>query len=72
MQATKSCLMVGAKRNCENVFKNISVFCPPRGPKFRKYDVLRKMLVLMLPIFICNYLTVIQYIIGKNPLNGRE
>jgi len=60
-------------KNCENFFKNIVVFCPLTSEKVLKNTIFgEKCLFYSSNVFMCNYLTPMQYTIGKNSLHGRE
>jgi len=63
---TKSCLMVGTQKIVKTFSKILLSSALYRAKKFKKYDFFRKMLVLLLQFFICNYLTAMQYTVGKN------
>src|SRR6218665_2660789 len=54
-------------KNCENLFKNIIVFCPLPRAKVYKNTFFEKSGCFTAPIFfICNYLTAMQYTIGNS------
>jgi len=64
--------MVGTQKIAKIFSKTLLYSALYRGLKLKKYDFLRKVLVLLLQFFICNHLTAMQYTIGKNSLNGKE
>ena len=50
----------------------IRLLSSTRGPKFKNTIFREKCLFYCSNFFICNYLTAMQYTVGKNSLNGRE
>jgi len=56
----------------KKLLKNISVFAPNRESKFQNVRFLKKNSCFLALIFICNYLTAMQYTVEMNTLNGRE
>jgi len=68
----KSCLMVGTPKIVKTFSKILLSSALFREPKFKKILFLEKSACFTAPFFICNYMTVMQYTIGKNSLIGKE
>ena len=67
--AAKSCLMVGTQKPMKNFLKILVSSAPIED---QKIQFLKKMLAILLQLFIWSYFTTMQYAVGKNSFKGRE
>ena len=64
--------MVSTRKQVKNFLKILVSSAPNRGPTFKKIQYFGENAGFLALIFLQLYLTVMQYIAGKNALNRKE